>query len=175
MKEIPTFNQMYQMAPVEIQKLLDRCAQTPQTPKWHPEAPNDKVPHNVLKHTKIVYERARKSGDINLAVAALFHDLGKVDATKKNKHGSWSSYGHEFISARLVDAHKKWIGSIGAKFMRVYEIVENHMKIKLMSDMRPSKQQEVRNLESYNDLLKFTDFDNMKTLTAEEMSGEFAE
>lgn len=168
-KDIPTFEKMYQLVPKEIQILLDKCRKTPQSPKWHPEASNDKVPHNVLKHTKIVYERARRSGDINLAVAAIFHDLGKVDATKKNKHGSWSSYGHEFISARLVDAHKKWIGSIGAQFMRVREIVENHMKIKFMSNMRPVKQEAVKALKSYHDLLIFSECDNMKTLTEEEM------
>lgn len=165
-KRIPTFNELYQIAPVEVQKFLDGCAQTPQSEKWHPEG-------NVLKHTKIVFERARKSGDLDMTISALFHDLGKVKATKRNKHGSWSSYGHEFISAKIVEENKEWIQSLGANPERVHEIVKNHMKIKLMDEMRPSKQQEVRNLESYNDLLKFTDFDNMKTLTADEMDGKF--
>ena len=168
-KEIPCFKEIYISLPVEIRLLLDKCESIPQSDKWHPEGPNEKIPHNVLAHTKIVYERARKSGDINIAVAAIFHDLGKVDTTKKNKHGSWSSHGHEFISVRIVDAHKKWIGSLGANFMRVREIVENHMKIKLMSDMRPSKQEALKALKSYDGLQIFSQCDNMKTLTDEEM------
>ncbi len=162
MKKIPTFNQMYQMAPEEIQKLLDKCAQTPQSPNWHPEG-------DVLKHTKIVYERAKATGSLDLAIAAIFHDLGKVTTTKRNKHGSWSSHGHEFVSARLVEQYKKWIGSIGGKSMRVKEIVENHMKIKLISNMRPVKQEAVKALKSYPDLLIFSECDNMKTLSEEEM------
>jgi hypothetical protein len=168
MKEIPTFNQMYQMAPVEIQRLLDKCATIPQSPIWHPEG-------DVLKHTRIVYERARKTGDMNIAVAALFHDLGKVDTTKKNKHGSWSSYGHEFVSAKLMDAHKKWIDSMGAQFMRVREIVENHMKIKMIDNMRPVKREALKSEPYYSSLIIFTECDNMKTLTEDEMNGIFAE
>jgi len=162
MKEPPTFNQMYKMAPLEIQKLLDKCADTPQSEKWHPEG-------DVLKHTKIVYERARATGDINIVIAAIFHDLGKVKATKLNKHGSWAAHGHEFISAKLVEEHKQWIGSIGGKFMIVKEIVENHMRIKQMDQMRKHKQQALREHRVYDQLVKFTACDDMKTLTDEEM------
>ena len=162
MKKIPTFNQMYKMAPVEIQKLLDKCAETPQSEKWHPEG-------DVLKHIKIVYERARATGDINIAIAAIFHDLGKVRTTKLNKHGSWAAHGHEFVSARIVDQHKKWIGSIGGRAKHVKDIVEHHMRIKQIDNMRPHKRQALRDHPRYEDLVKFTKCDNMKTLTEAEM------
>jgi hypothetical protein len=165
---IPSFAKMLDLVPAEIRELLEKCAQTPQSPTWHPEG-------DVFKHIQIVYERARKTGSINIAIAALFHDLGKVESTKPNKHGSWSSYGHEFISAKLVDAHKQWIGSMGAQFMRVREIVENHMRIKLMAEMKPSKQEALRSHRSYDDLLIFSECDNMKTLTSDEINGIFAE
>jgi len=160
--KIPTFNQMYKMAPVEIQKLLDKCADTPQSEKWHPEG-------DVLKHTKIVYERAKATGDLNIAIAAIFHDLGKVKSTKRNKHGSWAAHGHEFISKRFVNEHKKWIGSIGGKFKIVEEIVEYHMRIKQIDNMRPHKQKALREHRVYDQLVKFTACDNMKTLTEKEM------
>ena len=151
------------MAPLEIQKLLDKCADTPQSVKWHPEG-------DVLKHTKIVYERARATGDLQIAIAAIFHDLGKVKTTKKNKSGNWAAHGHEFISARLVEEHKKWIGSIGGKHKIVKEIVENHMRIKQMDQMRPHKQQALKEHKVYDQLVKFTACDNMKDLTEEEMN-----
>ena len=161
-KKIPTFNQMYKMAPVEIQKLLDKCADTPQSEKWHPEG-------DVLKHIKIVYERAKATGDLDLVIAAIFHDLGKVPTTKLNKHGSWAAHGHEVVSARLVKEHKKWIGSIGGRHMKVYEIVKEHMRIKQMSKMRPHKQQALREHRFFKELQLFTKCDDMKTLTEKEM------
>lgn len=161
MKNIPNFNQMYKMLPVEVQRLLDKCAHTPQSEKWHPEG-------DVLKHTKIVYERARKTGDINIALAAIFHDLGKVKTTKRNKSGNWAAHGHEFVSARLVEEHKKWIGSAGARFMKVKEIVKEHMRIKQIDKMRPHKQEALRNHRFFKEIKLFTECDNMKTLTEEE-------
>ena len=162
LKTIPTFSKMYSMLPEEVQKLLDKCAHTPQSEKWHPEG-------DVLKHIKIVYERARKTGDINIVMAAIFHDLGKVQTTKKNKHGNWAAHGHEVISARIVEKHKKWIGSTGARYMKVYEIVKEHMRIKQMDKMRKHKQEALKNHKFYPELRIFTECDNMKTLTEEEM------
>ena len=161
LKTIPTFSKMYAMLPIEVQKLLDKCADTPQSVKWHPEG-------DVLVHTKIVYERARKTGDINLAIAAIFHDLGKVKTTKRNKSGNWAAHGHEFVSARIVEDHKKWIGSTGARFMKVKEIVGLHMRIKQMDKMRKHKQEALLTHRFYDDLRKFTECDNMKTLTEAE-------
>lgn len=150
------------MAPAEIQKLLDKCADTPQSEKWHPEG-------DVLKHTKIVYERAKKTGDLNIAIAAIFHDLGKVKTTKKNKHGFWAAHGHEFVSARIVEQHKKWIKSIGGDHTIIKDIVENHMKIKQMDRMRPHKQQALREHKVYDHLIEFTKCDDMKNLSEDEL------
>ncbi len=47
----------------------------------------------------------------------------------------------EAVSTRLVEKHKKWIGSLGAQFMQVKEIVANHMRIKQMDEMRPAKRE----------------------------------
>jgi len=162
--KIPTFDEIFLEAPDQIQELLVKCGKTPQSPKWHPEG-------DVLIHTKIVYNRARKIGDLDLAVAALFHDLGKVETTKpsKNTKGSWNAYGHEFISAKLVTKYTKWIISIGGDPFKIHEIVKLHMKIKLMDEMRPHKQEALRLNPFYDDLLIFTDCDNMKTLTEEEL------
>lgn len=162
MKKIPTYNQMYKMAPAEIQKLLDKCADIPQSEKWHPEG-------HVLKHTKIVYERARATGNLDLSIAAIFHDLGKISTTKKNKHGSWAAHGHEFVSKRIVEEHEKWIESIGGDPDVIKDIVWNHMKIKQINNMRPHKKQALKELSVYPLLQKFTKCDDMSALTEEEM------
>ena len=162
--KILTFEEIVAIAPDEIRDLLLKCADTPQSPKWHVEG-------DVLTHTKIVYNRARKTGDLDLAITALFHDLGKVETTKpsKNTKGAWNAYGHEFISARLVTKYTKWISSIGGDPFKIHEIVKLHMKIKLIDEMRPHKQEALRSNHFYEDLLVFTDCDNMKTLNEEEL------
>ncbi len=160
---ILSFDEIIKIVPEEIKNLLEKCEQTPQSKTWHPEG-------NVLIHIRIVYERARKSGDLNYALAALFHDLGKVETTRPNKRGSWGSYGHEFVSARLVLKYQDWISHQGGDVDRVHGIVLGHMKIKMMGEMRPSKREEFKKNPYYDDLNEFTEFDNMRTLTPEELS-----
>ncbi len=161
MTNIPRFIEMYNMVPHEIKVLLDRCADTPQGTDYHPEG-------DVLRHTRIVYERTRKYGDMNIALAAIFHDLGKVTTTEPNGRGGWSAHGHDKISTDLVVKHKKWIGSIGGRFMRVKEIVENHMRIKVLDEMRAAKRRALMVHRCYPALLVFTECDDMTTLREEE-------
>jgi hypothetical protein len=163
MEKIPTFEEIINMAPWGVKSALEDCANTPQSPNWHPEG-------DVLIHTKIVYNRARNHGDWDLVLAALFHDLGKVETTKPNKHGDWSAYGHEYKSTDFVENYKEWIKEVGGNVERVKEVVKLHMKIKLIEEMKPSKQEALKKNPYYNDLLVFTDFDNMKTLTPEEFN-----
>ena len=160
---IPTFEELYASAPHEIKEYVDKCNDTPQGTDWHPEG-------CVGIHIKLVYDRAKTSGDINLAMAAFFHDLGKVDTTAPNKKGGYSAYGHERISGKLVDKYSNWIENHGGNSIKVKEIVDNHMKIKYMDEMRPHKQEAMRNLKTYPELMKFSEFDDMQTLTDEELN-----
>jgi hypothetical protein len=167
-----SFEEIIEKAPKEIQELLEKCKTTPQSPEWHPEAPGDIVPHNVYKHTKIVYNRALKTNDINLIISSIFHDTGKLSVTKPSlkKEGNWSAHGHELVSARLVDKHRMWIGHMGGNWYYVYQIVKEHMRIKLINEMRPSKQKALREHPLYDKFVLFSEFDNMQTLTQEEMN-----
>jgi len=167
-----SFEQIIDKAPIEIQEILEKCKTTPQSSKWHPEAPHDSIPHNVYKHIKIVYNRAMKSQDINLIISAMFHDLGKFSVTKPSvKHpGFWSAHGHEYVSAELVEKHRQWIEEMGANWFIVYQIVKEHMRIKYLEDMRPSKQNELLKNPLFSKFVIFSDFDNMKTLSEEEIN-----
>jgi hypothetical protein len=157
------FDKISKIVPEEIRHLLEKCEQTPQSKTWHPEG-------DVLIHTKIVYERARKSGNLDYALAALFHDLGKTETTRLNKRGSWGSYGHEFVSARLVIKYQDWISRQGGDVDLIHDIVINHMKVKMMGEMRQSKQEEIKKKPNFNKIKEFSEFDNMRTLTPEELS-----
>jgi CRISPR/Cas system-associated endonuclease Cas3-HD len=160
---ILSFEKISKIVPEEIRHLLEKCEKTPQSKTWHPEG-------DVLIHTRIVYERAKKSGDLNFAIAALFHDLGKTETTRLNKRGSWGSYGHEFVSARLVIKYQDWISRQGGNVDLIHDIVINHMKVKMMGEMRQSKQEELKKKPNFNKIKEFSEFDNMRTLTPEELS-----
>ena len=153
--KIPTYTELYNQAPEVIKMIIDESKNTLQSKNWHPEGPVD-------IHMRIVYNRARKSGDLNQAIAAFFHDLGKVETTRFIS-GKWSAHGHENVSARLVERYRSWIENLGADFDIVYYIVAKHMKVKHIHEMRPSKREAFRQ-EKYFDLVnKFSDFDNMQT------------
>jgi hypothetical protein len=160
---LPSYDELYDTAPQEIKDYIDKSASVPQSPKWHPEG-------NNLVHMKIVYDRAAATGDINMAMAAFFHDLGKVDTTAKNNRGDWSAYGHEEISAKLAVKHHKWIERWGADPVQVYHVVKNHMKVKFMDEMRPSKKEEFKRQPYFAQAKAFSSYDDMKTLTDEEMN-----
>ena len=164
-----TLDDLLYYLPDEILSLLTKCAITPQNPEWHPEAPNAKVPHNVLSHIQLVCDRAAKTEDINFLLAGLFHDLGKVEATTKNNKGNWSAYGHEFVSAKLVIRHEDWIERLGGNSKMIYEIVKEHMRAKSLNEMRESKRQEFQLNCYHNEILEFTKFDDMSNLTQEEL------
>ena len=169
--KILEFDRLYELLPEGLKELLYECSITPQSPTWHPEGPNEKVPHNVLVHTRIVYERAKKFGNFDLAIAALFHDLGKTTTTyPSNKtKGSWSSYGHEMKSAQITEQYKDWIIKMGADFDCVYTVVKNHMKIKYFHELRQFKKDEFLQNPYFDQIKQFSTFDSMSTLTVEEM------
>jgi len=163
LNELPTWDDILSSAPQEILDLIEESKNTPQGTDWHPEG-------EVYNHIRIVFERARQYGDIDLLISSLFHDLGKMSTTKKNKRDEWAAHGHERVSANLVKKYSSWIDLLGADSEAVYEIVNNHMRIKQMDNMRPVKQEQMKANPQYEKLLKFTEFDSMKSITDEEIN-----
>lgn len=163
MTKLPTFEELTNLAPQEIKDVLKECEETPQNPYWHPEG-------NVLIHIKIVYKRALETGDLNIVLAAFFHDLGKASTTKPNKKGDWAAHGHEFVSAKLVEKHNVWITSLGGDWEQVHTLVKEHMRIKYIDDMRPIKKDNLMTNPWFDKLNKFTELDDMSNLSKEELN-----
>jgi len=151
-----TFKELYNKAPKELQEYVDRCAQTPQSKEWHPEG-------NVRTHTVIVYNRAKKTGDINLMLAAFFHDLGKADTTQKSMFipDKFSAKMHEYVSSKLVEKYKHWIEELGGNTDIVYYVVSQHMRAKQLPKMRQSKQEKFKSDKYFQYVEKFGEFDDM--------------
>lgn len=153
---IPKFEQLVAAAPKEIQDIVERSKKTNQGKIWHPEGV-------VYIHLKIVYNRAARTNDINLAMAAFFHDLGKVETTIFKPPEKWSAHGHEFVSARLVDKYRTWIESYGADYDIVHYVVIQHMRAKNLHEFRPKKREAFMSHPLYHYVNEFTKFDDMQT------------
>ena len=89
---------------VELFPVLDAMTKVEQNPSYHKEG-------NVFNHTKMVVEklvsdynwrnlfRCQRSA---LFLAALLHDVGKIDKTIEEEDGNFTSKGHSSSGARLI-------------------------------------------------------------------------
>jgi len=146
---ISSFKELFERLPKELQTRVYALKNIGQNPQWHPEG-------NVLKHTIMVVRRALKDNDMDLAIAAMFHDIGKDETAGVHpKTGRITHYGHEDVSAKLAKKYRDWIIKMGGNPANVYYIVKNHMKFKQLSNMRPVKQAKLKSFRAFDKLSKF--------------------
>lgn len=87
----------------------------------HPEG-------DVYTHIKVVTDRVAVHCDIDVSLAALFHDLGKDRTTEINpKTGMPRSPGHQRYSAQCVSIWSDWIRQMGGTPHVVHSLVYHHM------------------------------------------------
>lgn len=96
--------ELFQAAPEELLGgLADGMEETPQNPRWHGEG-------SVLAHTKLVVKAMTESPAFMdadprtqeiLYLAAVFHDIGKVRATRL-EDGQWVSPGHARVGTEMT-------------------------------------------------------------------------
>ena len=150
---IKDFKSLFKMMPSDLQKRVYNLKNFGQRLDKHPEG-------NVLKHTIVVVNRSLKDDDIDIAIAAMFHDIGKDETAGIHpKKGHITHFGHEKVSASLVSKYKDWIKSVGGNPANVLYIVKNHMRYKQLSDMRPHKQDKLKSFRAYDKLSKFSKHD----------------
>ena len=142
--------------PKELKELLFKQWGAKQNPEWHPEG-------NTLKHIIVVIKRAyhHYPDDPNMVMAALFHDLGKIDTYKINpKTNQPTAYGHEDKSTDYVEKFKDWIESFeGMDVEEIKYLVKNHMKVKpsTWDQMKDKKKEPIMSHPSFDKLMGFTD------------------
>lgn len=133
-----------------LREMLESLKDNRENPQHHPES-------STYEHIKIVTERLIKTGDMDLVMAALMHDIGKSSVSEPSEEGNWnSSHGHEQVSSQLVMRYKQWIQDMGANPYVVNEIVKNHMKVKFDAISKKDKDK----LERYTIFQKLNQFMN---------------
>jgi len=148
-KKPKKFKDIYNALPIDLKKRVYNLKNYDQRRDAHPEG-------NVLKHTIAVTNRALRTGDIDFALAALFHDIGKDSTAKIHpKKGFWTHHGHEHVSAKLVLKYKKWIKSQGGNVLDIYYIVKQHMRMKVFDKMKWTKQKKLSQFRAFPKLKKF--------------------
>ena len=151
-----TPNELIRTLPQELKQLLFAQWGAKQNPKWHPEG-------NSLKHILVVIKRAyhHYPDDPNMIMAALFHDLGKMDTYGVNpKTGEPTAYGHENKSTDYVEQFKDWILTFdGTDIDEIKYLVQNHMKVKpkTWEQMRDIKKEPIMKNPAFDKLMGFTD------------------
>ena len=138
--------------------IVDGLKTTEQNPIWHPEG-------EVYNHILIVYELACETGDNDIIIAALFHDLGKIDTTKRiTKDGKEKlvSYGDEIASLPYIDKYFHLFSDISTDIEKVKSITENHMKAHLYFNGEMNRKgRTFENLTHFEDIMKFERCDSM--------------
>lgn len=149
------FEEILLKAPEEIRTLINDLAGLRERPDYHPE-------ENCRIHVQIVYERLLDTCNPNLWLSALFHDCGKLVKNIKNPKTGWpTAPNHDKFGADMVRKYSDWVIEMGGDPEIVEEICAQHMRVKSFDDMRPSTQQEIMLLKSWNELKLFTKADDM--------------
>lgn len=144
--------------PRDLKDILMNQWGAKQNPQYHPEG-------NSLKHIITVIRRAYREygNDPTMIMAALFHDLGKMQTYAINpKTGQPTAHGHDKVSADLVNRYREYIESFeGVDFEDVEKIVKNHMIVKpsTWDMMRASKKEPIETHKSFGKLQQFTNID----------------
>lgn len=156
MISVKSFRDLLEAAPDELKQHYWKNWKAPQNVKHHPEG-------NVAKHILQVTRRAfvKFPDNINIILAAFFHDLGKIDTLAYSETGNPTAHGHEKVSAELVTKFAPWIIEMGGDPEEVYFIVYNHMRIKpdVWSVMKKSKKDKLTTHKDWEDLESFGTID----------------
>jgi CRISPR/Cas system-associated endonuclease Cas3-HD len=146
------FNEYWERLPEEVREAAENCEQNP---TYHSEG-------NIKNHIKLVFIEALQYNDKNLLVAAIFHDLGKIDTHNVREDGRITHYRHEFVSLDYIDKYIHLYDDFNIDEEAIREIVKNHMRCHLYKSGRIKKQGKIEAFENnqYFDLImKFSDCD----------------
>ena len=130
--------------------VTDFLKTTPQNPKWHPEG-------CVMNHVELVFELAKQLDpeNVDLQIAALFHDMGKPMTTKINPEtGKIRSPGHEALAKEYIEQYSHLFPE-AQDWEKIAFICKHHMKMHLFREMREFKRKDLIKHRYFHDLLKF--------------------
>lgn len=130
------FISITQSAPPLILKKLEDLKGLRERPDYHPEP-------STFHHIEIVVNRLVPTGDFDLIMAGVLHDICKLDCARVNpKNGHSTSPGHDKAAYDLImetPSVQDWIRGFGADPVKVAGICMSHMRFHILGQMREGK------------------------------------
>jgi hypothetical protein len=142
-----TFQSIISTAPEIVQRKLEELKTLRERPDFHPEP-------STFHHIEIVTDRLIQTGDPDLIMAGVLHDICKLDCKTINpKTGNPTSPGHDKAACELIHNSREirqWITDNGADWRNVAAIVNGHMRFHQLGNMRPAKRD--RQIQEWTDM-----------------------
>ena len=130
------FHDIIQDAPHIIKRKLEQLKFLRERPDFHPEP-------SAFHHIQIVTDRLIPTGNPNLIMAGILHDICKFDTVRENpKTGFPTSPGHDDAAFELIINSSEitnWINDNGGFMPNVAFICKAHMRFHQLGQMRPAK------------------------------------
>jgi poly(A) polymerase len=101
-----------------------------QPPQFHPEG-------DVFEHERLMLSHMQQP-DLELALAILFHDVGKKPTAQVDHDGRIRFNGHETVGAEMAERIMTGLRYDNKTLGTVCELVRHHMQFKDVPKMRPS-------------------------------------
>jgi hypothetical protein len=140
------FTQIVDTAPHIIKRKLEQLKFLRERPDFHPEP-------SAFHHIQIVTDRLIPTGNPNLIMAGVLHDIAKFDTVKQNpKTGFPTSPGHDDVAFTLIMDNmqvRAFCTQNNADPDTVALICKNHMRFHQLGDMRPVKRD--RQIQDWKD------------------------
>ncbi|MBN1492769.1 MAG: CCA tRNA nucleotidyltransferase [Candidatus Omnitrophica bacterium] len=111
-----------------------------QPPEFHPEG-------DVFVHTMLMLEKI-KNADLILALAILFHDVGKPKTMRTTDRIRFSC--HDALGARMTENIMRRLRFSNKEIEQVVQCVQNHMNIMHVQKMREGKLKRFIASETFN-------------------------
>ena len=162
-----SFSDIISSAPQVVIDELEKNKTLRERPDYHPE-------ESAYEHIRIVTERLIPTGDVDLVMAGVFHDIKKAELARPNPKTGWpTSPGHGESAALFIQSSQEiqdWISSFGADVKKVSDISYYHMRYNHFKDMRRSKADKY--LETWKEL---GIYESLQTFArADDMLNEFS-
>lgn len=145
-------------APQVVKDIMESLKGLRENPLYHPE-------ESTFEHIRIVVGRLEDTGDVDLILSGFFHDLFKLKTAIVNeKTGHPSSPNHDVEVAAFIRHQKNvqdFIRAQGADVEIVASICEQHMRVKIIGEMKASKRWALMAHELFDKLCLFTLADKM--------------
>ena len=132
---------------------------------------NQNNPHHkytLFEHSmKAKYLAEANNTIAEFAIAAQYHDVGKLFTKTTDEEGISHYYSHANVSAYYMmvnsDLLYKDTNNLDLDYMLILFLIENHMWIRDIDKNCPDKYKKLWGTSKYNDLLRFSRFDEEAT------------